>query len=166
MVQIPKSTGQNVAVGKFSRVTGFRKFGKSSRGRIGVQLVIDGKNVWFNDYGTEDELAEKYEPVLEGDEIAITYNERRYTLGDNTERVSRDIKSFERTGEGTQKRVGNTTTKSKTKTTTTHDNLSDKDVEAFMPVPEVNRKLIMAELDRIEHSLAWLRGVFVHGKEE
>jgi hypothetical protein len=122
MVEIAKRSGKMLATGSVEKLSEFRKFGKGSRGRIGVQLNTAGKQIWFNDYGTEEELAEKYRPILETDELSVEYNEREFTRKDGETQVSRDIVKIERTGSGTQKR------------------LSNEDAEAYMPKESITKK--------------------------
>lgn len=131
MVKIPKDVGTNLIVGTFVRLSQFRKFRSGDRGRIGVCVNTEGKQVWFNDYGNEDTLAEKYEPINVGTEVTISYNEREYKRKDGTVGVTRDIKSIECTH------------------THTHKTLSDSDATAFMPRAAIkagdNKKLTPIE---------------------
>lgn len=143
MVEIPKvSKGLSLAVGKFVRLSTLQEF-KNNRCRIGVLVSVDGKDTWFNDYGTEEEIKHRYDPVGVGDEVNIEYTERHYTTRDGRSGVARDIKSFSRKGKV----------------------LSEKDLKEFMPESEINIGLLVKDLNTVGNIINHWRGVLSGEKE-
>jgi len=112
------------------------------RHRVGVLLNVDDKDVWFNDYGTEEGLTKKYDAIGVDERVNVEYIERPYTDRQGNQRVARDIKSFVR--------------EQKT--------LSAKDAKAFMNETEINIEKLLKDLDRISSIASFWRCVLVGEK--
>lgn len=143
MVDIPKRSGKVLATGELLKVSEFRKFATGDRGRIGVQVKVKNKGVWFNLYGTENDIQQALSPIDLGDAVKVEYNEREYSVG-NTTRKSRDIVTID-------------LVKGK--------KLSDKDIDAFMPTSKINTQQLIKDLNKVGVIINHWRGA-LSGEEK